>query len=244
MDIRKQIILMLSGILLNLSCFAQEGRLAVQFNRHSSPSNFEFKNNLKFEKKLFLADKLEWNKKKDFQSQYQSNTWDNLNLEVGVSSAMIVQANNNLKLTNQLQSEPFLKNRRNLYSSMWAFASLNYLYADLVGLMDANIHAQYEAGLVEGTKITPEFLSVAAVFMQIPISNVFLPHLIKDEKTLRWVQIASGTVMTLVQASTLFIGKPTPHYTVFSAFEIAATTFITIDAIKWKVKSKKERNEK
>ena len=136
------------------------------------------------------------------------------------------------------EDESFLKNRRNVYSSMWAFASLNYLYADLVGLMDANIHAQYESGVVEGTRITPGFLTVAAGFMQIPIANVFLPHLIKNEKALRWVQIASGTIMTLVQSGTLFIGTPTPHYALFSAFEIAATSYITIDAIRWKPKPK------
>lgn len=139
------------------------------------------------------------------------------------------------------ETEPFLKNRRNLYSSMWAFASLNYLYADLVGIMDKNKLVQYQTGVVEGIKITPEFLTVAAGFMQIPIANVFLPHIIKNEKTLRWVQIASGTVMTLVQSGTLFVGKPTPYYALFSAFEIAATAYITLDAIKWKAKSNKKK---
>ncbi len=139
------------------------------------------------------------------------------------------------------ENESFFKNRRNVYSSMWAFASLNYLYADLVGVMDKNKLVQYQTGIVEGVKITPEFLTVAAAFMQIPIANVFLPHLIKNEKTLRWVQIASGTIMTLVQSGTLFVGKPTPYYALFSAFEIAATTYITFDAIKWKAKSNKKK---
>ena len=135
----------------------------------------------------------------------------------------------------------FLNNRRHRYSSLWAFASLNYLYADLVGVMDKNKLVQYQTGVVEGVKITPQFLTVAAAFMQIPLANVFLPQVIKNEKTLRWVQIASGTVMTLVQSGTLFVGKPTPYYALFSAFEIAATTYITIDAIKWKAKSNKKK---
>ena len=37
----------------------------------------------------------------------------------------------NLKLSSQ-ENQAFLKNRRNVYSAMWAFASLNYIYADLV----------------------------------------------------------------------------------------------------------------
>jgi hypothetical protein len=144
-------------------------------------------------------------------------------------------------LTMDDQTDFFLKNRRHRYSSLWAFASLNYLYADLVGLMDKNKLVQYQAGVVEGLKITPEFLTIAAGFMQIPLANVFLPQLIKNEKTLRWVQIASGTLMTLVQAGTLFVGKPTPYYALFSAFEIAATTYITIDAIRWKTNSNKKK---
>lgn len=142
----------------------------------------------------------------------------------------------------QGQEPGFVKDRRKLYSSLWTFASLNYLYADLVGLMDANKLVQYQAGVVDGLKITPGFLTVAAGFMQVPIANVFLPHLIKNDRTLRWVQIASGSVMTLVQAGTLLVGKPTPYYALFSVFEIAATACVTIDAIRWKtLKNKRGR---
>ncbi|MGL5889007.1 MAG: DUF6326 family protein [Bacteroidia bacterium] len=132
------------------------------------------------------------------------------------------------------ENKGFVRNRRNMYSGLWAFASLNYLYADLVGLMDANILRQYMTGTVNGANITPGFLTVAAGFMQIPLANVFLPHVIKNDRTLRWIQISSGAVMTLVQAGTLFVGKPAPYYLLFSAIEIAATTFITVDAIRWK----------
>lgn len=132
----------------------------------------------------------------------------------------------------------FFDNRRNRYSSLWAFASLNYLYADLVGVMDKNKLVQYQTGVVNGVKITPEFLTVAAGFMQVSLANVFLPQVIKNERTLRWVQIASGAIMTLVQSGTLFVGKPTPYYVLFSAIEIGTTAYITLDAIKWKAKKK------
>ena len=145
-----------------------------------------------------------------------------------------------LRVNEDSTKEPFIKNRRNLYSSMWAFASLNYIYADLISLMDKNILSQYQNGVVNDINITPNFLGTAALFMQIPLANVVLPQIIKKEKTLRWVQITSGALMTLVQTSTLFVGKPTPHYAIFSAFEIATTTFITIDAIKWKPKTNRK----
>lgn len=142
--------------------------------------------------------------------------------------------------TFQEKNNFFEKNRRNIYSSVWAFASLNYLYCDLVGFMDKNVHEQYHNGEIDGTTITPQFLTGAAVMMQIAMANVFLPQVIKNDKTLRWVQITSGAVMTLIQSASLFVGEPTPYYATFSAFEIAATTFITIDAIRWKVKDTKK----
>ena len=137
----------------------------------------------------------------------------------------------------------FMENRRNRYSSLWAFTSLNYLYADLAGLMDKNVLSQYQEGIVGGMEITPAFLSAAALLMQIPISNVFLPQVIKNERTLKWVQVASGIVMTLVQSGTLFMGKPAPYYVVFSVIEIGVTGYITIDALKWKPKKAKPHPE-
>ncbi|MFN3301164.1 MAG: DUF6326 family protein [Sediminibacterium sp.] len=132
----------------------------------------------------------------------------------------------------------FFDNRRNRYSSLWAFASLNYLYADLVGVMDKNILVQYQNGVVDGLQITPKFLTIGAAYMQVSLANVFLPQVIKNERTLKWVQIASGTIMTVVQSSTLFVGKPTPYYVLFSALEVGTTAYITLDAIKWKAKKK------
>jgi hypothetical protein len=84
--------------------------------------------------------------------------------------------------------------------------------------------------------MTPGFIAASAVMMQIALTNVFLPQVIKNDNTLRWVQIASGTLMTLVQSATLFADKPTSYYAVFSGFEIAATAYITFDAIRWKPK--------
>ena len=150
--------------------------------------------------------------------------------------------NNTAMKTSFRNSEWYNKNRRNIYSSLWAFASLNYLYADLIQFMDKDEHLKYHTGTVNGFEMTPGFLAGSAAFMQIAIANVFLPQIIKNDRTLRWVQIASGTIMTLVQSATLFATKPTPYYMVLSGFEIAATAYITFDAIKWKPKQNKVKN--
>lgn len=142
----------------------------------------------------------------------------------------------------QNNDQTLFSNRRLKYSSLWAFVSLNYLYADLVGLMDVNYLTQYQTGIVNGIEITPGFLTAAAAYMQLPLSNVFLPHVIKNDRTLRWVQIISGSIATLVQGATLFVGNPSPYYVLFSAIEMGATAYITIDALKWKIgKNRKKR---
>ena len=125
-------------------------------------------------------------------------------------------AHNKLNLNlPQKNNTNMLTNRRLKYSSLWAFTSLNYLYADLVGLMDVNLLSQYQTGVVNGIDVTPGFLTAAAAYMQLPLSNVFLPLVIKNERTLRVVQIISGSLATLIQGATLFVGKPAPYYVLF-----------------------------
>lgn len=168
-----------------------------------------------------------------------------------ISLAFIPMTNTYLNLNQNIQdmksnnskNENIMKNRRLIYSSVWAFASLNYLYCDLAAFMDKNMHEKYHTGSVDGFEMSPGFIAASAGFMQIAMANVFLPHLIKNDRTLRWVQIASGIIMTSIQTATLFVDKPTSYYAVFSGFEIAATTFITIDAISWKTKPSKQLDE-
>lgn len=151
--------------------------------------------------------------------------------------SLIHSNQNSLEMkTSFINSEWYNKNRRNIYSGLWTYASLNYLYCDLATFMDAEVHNQYHTGTVNSFKMTPEFIAVSAVYMQIALSNVFLPQVIKNDNTLRWVQIACGAITTLVQSATLFSHKPTPYYAVFSTFEIATTAYITFDAIRWKPK--------
>jgi hypothetical protein len=49
----------------------------------------------------------------------------------------------------------------------------------------------------------------------------------------RWANIAAGTLMTVVQSATLFVGVPAPYYLFFSAIEIATTVSIVLLAWNW-----------
>lgn len=243
-----KLLLGLSFALLSTALLAQQTDVSDSLNAVLITSKSSLENinrqNLSGQEIVVFNPSLSMNKVKVHSSK-------SLGINLGNKNFMLSQTQKNLLSSQSLrphqehkidlnlnndENDFFLNNRRNRYSTLWAFTALNYLYADLISLMDKNILNQYQNGVVDGVSITPKFLTLAAAFMQIPLSNVFLPQVIKNERTLRWVQIASGAIMTLVQSATLFVGKPTPYYVLFSAVEIGTTAYITFDAIKWKPK--------
>jgi hypothetical protein len=118
-------------------------------------------------------------------------------------------------------------------STLWIFAVLNYLYCDVMSLMDPEFLKQYMAGDVGGIRITQGFLLGAAILMEISISMVLLSRVLKFGAN-RWANIIAGTIMTVVQFSTLFFGSsPTSYYIFFSIIEIACTALIVWYAWKW-----------
>ena len=124
---------------------------------------------------------------------------------------------------------------RTRFSTLWIFVMFNYLYCDIVGLMDPELLNQYLNGNVDGLELTPGFLLGAAVLMEIPISVIVLSR-ITNERTSRWLNIVAGTVMTLVQSASLLVGTPAMYYAFFSVIEIACTALIAWYAWKWKTR--------
>lgn len=131
-----------------------------------------------------------------------------------------------LKITNPLDTKVLL-------STIWIFATLNYLYCDLLGLMDTESLRQYIEGSINGITITPEFLLGAAVLVEIPMAMVLLSRILKYRLN-RWTNVIAGLIMTVVQIGTLFVGKSTGYYIFCSVLEIAATASIVWIAWNWK----------
>ena len=122
--------------------------------------------------------------------------------------------------------------RKALLSTLWIFAVLNYLYCDILGLMDAPLLQGFLQGNVEGMVIDQGFLLAGGVLMEIPIAMVLLSRVL-DVPANRWANIIAGTIMTLVQIATLFVGTTTMYYSFFSFFEITATVLIVLLAWTW-----------
>ncbi|MCF7826331.1 MAG: DUF6326 family protein [Candidatus Marinimicrobia bacterium] len=122
--------------------------------------------------------------------------------------------------------------QRIVLSTLWIFVTLNYLYCDLMGLMDANLLKQYLTGTVQGMEMNEGFLLGAAILMEIPIAMVLLSRILKYQIN-RWANIISALIKTLVMVATLFVGVPTLYYIFFAVIEIITTSFIVWYSWKW-----------
>ncbi len=117
-------------------------------------------------------------------------------------------------------------------STLWLFATLNYLYCDVVTVMDPQKLKQFLAGTVGGMEITQGFLVGAGILVEIPIAMVILSRILKYRPN-RWTNIIAGIIMTVVQILTLFSSRPATYYIFFSIIEIASTSLIVWYAWKW-----------
>ena len=122
--------------------------------------------------------------------------------------------------------------RKVLLSTLWIFAAFNYLYCDVLSLMDSELLKQYLTGKVNGMEFSQGFLLGAAILVEIPIAMVLLSRVLKYRVN-RWANIIAGVVMTLVQAASLFAGTPSMYYVFCSALEITSTILIVWFAWNW-----------
>ncbi len=125
-----------------------------------------------------------------------------------------------------------MKNRKDLLSTAWIFVTVNYLYCDLIGLMDAKLLKQYLAGNVEGFAIDESFLLYAGILMELPMAMILLSKILAKSANC-WANIISGSIKTVVMIATLFLGSVTKYYYFFAVVEIATTLFIIGYATQW-----------
>ena len=117
-------------------------------------------------------------------------------------------------------------------STLWIFVMFNYLYCDVMSLMDPELLKQFMTGNVGGIKVTEGFLLGAAILMEIPIAMVLLSRVLKYRAN-RWANIIAGSIKTVVMIL-LFVGSSPPFYYIFfGTIEIVCTSLIVWYAWKW-----------
>jgi len=117
-------------------------------------------------------------------------------------------------------------------SLLWIFVTVNYIFCDVFTLMYSEELKQILSGTVGAVKMTQSFLLTFAIIMEIPMAMIILSRILKH-KANRIINIIAGTLLTLIQVMSLFVGKPTLHYVFFSIIEIATTLFIIWTAWRW-----------
>ena len=135
-------------------------------------------------------------------------------------------------ITNEGKEEEMKLDMKSKLSTLWIFVALNYLYCDVVSLMDPELLPLSLRGNVNGLELTPAFLLGAGILVEIFIAMVLLSRVL-PYRTNRWANIAAGTIMTAVQSATLLVGVPAPYYLFFSVIEIATTVLIVWFAWNW-----------
>jgi hypothetical protein len=99
--------------------------------------------------------------------------------------------------------------------------------------MDPVLLNQFIKGSAGNIQINEGFLLGSAILMEIPIAMVLLSRVLNYGAN-RWANIVAGTIMTVVQLSSLFFGSsPTMYYIFFSIIEISCTALIVWTAWNW-----------
>ena len=118
------------------------------------------------------------------------------------------------------------KDRQMKLSTLWIFAMLNYLYADVFTLMFVQDARSTAASMGPGAVLG------FAVLMETAIAMVLLSRLLKYQAN-RWANVVVGAIHTLSVLFSLFVGTPAPFYVFFATVEIVCTLGIIWYAWSW-----------
>lgn len=118
-------------------------------------------------------------------------------------------------------------------SLSWIAVMLNMAFADILGFMHPGALAQISSGVVDGIEITPGFLLIASVFVEIPILMILLSRTLGP----KWNRIAN---LVAASITTLFViggGSTTPTYLFFASVEVMLMIYIAAVAFRWTIPS-------
>jgi MFS family permease len=120
-----------------------------------------------------------------------------------------------------------------LLSALWIFATLNYLYADVMSLMDPILLPQWVSGRVGEIAITRPLLLASAAMMEVPIAMTILARILPYRSN-RVANIAAGLFKTLAIVGSLAAATPNLHYLFYASIETATTIWIVVFAWRWR----------
>lgn len=115
-------------------------------------------------------------------------------------------------------------------STLWIVVMINMAFADILSFMDPDFLKQIATGMVEGVTITPMFLLIAAVLIEIAALMIFLTQALNQ----RTSRIANLVVVVLTILFVVGGGSLKPHYIFFASVEVLAMLYIAYLAWTWR----------
>ena len=113
-----------------------------------------------------------------------------------------------------------------LFSALWIFLAVNYVYRDILTNMEPGTLQGYLAGKVGEITITQGFLLAGALMMEIPFAMIFLSRVLQGAAN-RWANIIAAFLMVVIEVGTMGLGTtPTLHYLFYSVIVIVCNLFI------------------
>src|SRR5690348_16744715 len=122
-----------------------------------------------------------------------------------------------------MKAEPGHSDMKVRFQTMWTFATLNYVYADVVTLFDKSVT----------TTLSQTALLGAAVLVETAIAMVLLSRVL-HYKANRWANIIVGAINTVAVLASLLVATPALYYLFFAVIEIATTLTIIWYAWTWR----------
>jgi Family of unknown function (DUF6326) len=83
---------------------------------------------------------------------------------------------------------------RSRLSALWVFVLINMLLQDVHELFRAGQLEEMISGVVNGTRVTEEFLLVAGIVLEVPIAMVVL-SLVLTRRVARWVHTVASVLL-------------------------------------------------
>ena len=115
-------------------------------------------------------------------------------------------------------------------STLWIVVMINMAFADILSFMLPEFAVQIQSGEVDGVVITPMFMLVAAVLIEVGILMIYLTRALG-------LRASRYSNLGAVALTILFIvggGSLTPHYIFMASVEVLALLYIAYLAWTWR----------
>ena len=115
-------------------------------------------------------------------------------------------------------------------STLWIVVMFNMVFADILSFMKPGFLAEVATGIVDGIVITPWFLLLAALFIEIAIVMIALSRFLGRKWARRLNLVAAPVTILFVVGG----GSFQPHYILLAGVEVLAMVWIVMLAWSWR----------